>query len=86
MLDETEFWLSSGRVRIEEIVVSGLGEGAKQFGMHWCSLWKERKKGGGKGTTDEGVAICDGDSVAQSQDGCAVGAARQLDAGQPSRA
>jgi hypothetical protein len=31
-------------MRIEEILMSGLAEGSKHFGMHWYSLGKEKKR------------------------------------------
>ena len=43
MIIEAESWLPSGSTPIEEILMSGLGEGPSQFGVHWCSLWTEKK-------------------------------------------
>jgi hypothetical protein len=38
MTGEADLWLPSGLTCVEEIVVSGPGEGPKQIRMHWYSL------------------------------------------------
>src|SRR6185437_10689967 len=54
MPSETDLRLPSGRMGVEEIVVSGPGEGPKQIRMHWYSLRIKREKGWGRTTVDEG--------------------------------
>jgi hypothetical protein len=71
---------------IEEILVSGPREGAKQFGMHWCSL---RIEGGGEEllNIDEWCHGRRGDTRHNPKVEAAPSAlARMLDAGQASRA
>ena len=40
---EPDLSLRSGSRLIEEILMSGLGEGPQQFGVHRCSLGTEKK-------------------------------------------
>jgi hypothetical protein len=44
---ESGSWLpsgSAGSTVVEEILMSGLGEGPQHFGVHRCSLGTEKKK------------------------------------------
>lgn len=40
---ESDSWLASGSMVVEEVVMSGSGEGPQQFGVHRCSLGTEKK-------------------------------------------